>query len=281
MTAMIAGHRQLQAWAQQCPDNFASRAALVGAEIARVEGRLIEAELLYEHTMEAARESGFVSIEALANERASRFYAGRGLEKIARMYMQDARYGYLRWGADGKVRQLEARYPWLRDKEPAPDPASTMATPVQHLDIATVLKVSQAVSGEIVLEKLIDRVMATAIEQAGAERGLLILSGDGGHRIAAQATTGGNTLQLHDVPVSPSLLPESILYHVLRTQESVFLDDATAPLAAPFATDPYLLARRVRSVLCLPLINQATLVGVLYLENSLAAHVIKIGRAHV
>ena len=273
LSAMMAAHRQLQAWAQQCPDNFASRAALVAAEIARVEGRLIEAELLYEQAMEAARESGFIHIEALANERASRFYAGRGLEKIARMYMQDARYGYVRWGADGKVRQLEARYPWLRDKELAPGPASTMATPVQQLDIATVLKVSQAVSGEIVLEKLIDRVMATAIEQAGAERGLLILSGDGGLRIAAQATTGGSTLQSHDVPVSPTLLPESILYHVLRTQESVFLDDAMASVASPFVTDPYLLARRVRSVLCLPLINQATLVGVLYLENSLTAHV--------
>jgi len=276
--AIREGHRQLQAWAQQCPDNFASRAALVGAEIARIEGRPIDAELLYEQAMDTARESGFVHVEALANELASRFYAARGLEKIARMYMQDACYGYLRWGADGKVRQLEAQYPWLREKEPAPGPATTMATPVEHLDIATVLKVSQAVSGEIVLEKLIDRVMATAIEQAGAERGLLILSTGEGHRIAAQATTGGSTTQLRDAPVSSTLLPESILYHVLRTQESVFLDDAMAPAGAAFAADPYFRQRPVRSILCLPLINQATLVGVLYLENSLAAHVFSPNR---
>ncbi|WP_413770131.1 hypothetical protein, partial [Vibrio vulnificus] len=92
---------------------------------------------------------------------ASRFYAARGFGKIARVYLQDARYGYQRWGAEGKVRQLENKYPSLRAEEPALGPTTTMATPVEHLDLATVLKVSQAVSGEIVLEKLIDMVMGT------------------------------------------------------------------------------------------------------------------------
>ncbi|KGU82893.1 trifunctional serine/threonine-protein kinase/ATP-binding protein/sensor histidine kinase [Pseudomonas mediterranea] len=279
LIAMTADHQWLEGWARQCPENFASRAALVGAEIARVEGRVIDAELLYEQAMEAAQASGFVHVEALANELASRFYRARGFGKIARVYLQDARYGYLRWGADGKVRQLEDTFPALRADEPAPDPTTTMATPVEHLDLATVLKVSQAVSGEIVLEKLIDTIMGTAIEQAGAERGLLILSQDGEQRIAAQVSADGITTQLRNAPVSAALLPESVLYHVLRTRESVVLGDAL--IEAPFATDAYIRQQQVRSLLCLPLTNQAKLVGALYLENNLAPQVFSPGRIAV
>jgi len=271
LIVMAANHQQLQTWAQQCPENFASRAALVGAEIARVEGRVLEAEALYEQAIHMAQDSGFVHVEALANELASRFYATRGFARIARVYLQDARYGYLRWGADGKVRQLDMCYPLQRTEEPRLGPTTTMAAPVEHLDLATVIKVSQAVSGEIVLEKLIDRVMRTAIEQAGAERGVLILSDGGEPRIAAQVTTGGDSTQLRDVPVSAALLPESILYHVLRTQESFVLDDAMAE--APFAADPYIRQQRARSILCLPLMSQAKLAGALYLENNLATGV--------
>ncbi|VVP68055.1 Adaptive-response sensory-kinase SasA [Pseudomonas fluorescens] len=279
LEAMAGDHWQLQSWAQQCPENFASRAALVGAEMARVEGRVVDAELLYEQAITLAQESGFIHVEALANELAARFYATRGLGKIARLYLQDARYAYLRWGADGKVRQLEARHPLLRTEEPAPGPTTTMATAVEHLDLATVLKVSQAVSGEIVLEQLIDMIMCTAIEQAGAERGLLILSDASEHRIAAQVTTGDHATQLRDAPISSQLLPESVLYHVLRTRESVFLDDAVA--AQPFAVDPYIREHRARSILCLPLMNQAKLVGALYLENNLAAGVFSQNRIAV
>lgn len=277
--AMAADYRQVQTWAEQCPENFASRAALVGAEIARVEGRVVDAEALYEQAITQAQESGFIHIEALANELASRFYAARGLGKIARVYLQDARYGYLRWGADGKVRQLDAKYPSLRSGEHTLGPTTTMATAVEHLDLATVLKVSQAVSGEIVLDKLIDTVMCTAIEQAGAERGLLMLSDCGEHRIAAQVTTGNNATQLRDAPVSTELLPESVLYHVLRTRESVVLDDAVSE--APFAADPYIRQHRARSILCLPLMNQAKLVGALYLENNLTARVFSPDRIAV
>src|SRR5215475_558515 len=116
-------------------------------------------------------------------------------------------------------------------------------------------------------------VMRTAIEQAGAERGVLILSDGGEERIAAEAMTTGDAprLQLRDVPVSTGMLPESILYHVLRTRESVFLDDAAAE--SPFAADPYVRRHRARSILCLPLIHQAKLSGALYLENNLTAGV--------
>ncbi|TCG03231.1 hypothetical protein BZM27_50010 [Paraburkholderia steynii] len=132
-------------------------------------------------------------------------------------------------------------------------------------------KVSQAVSGDIVLETLIEMVMRTAIEQAGAERGLLILPDNGEQRITAEATTGGDAVvvHLHNEPVTPAALPESVLYYVLRTRESVILDDATA--APSFAADPYVRQHRARSMLCLPLTNQAKLTGALYLENNLTA----------
>ncbi|MGF6200024.1 PAS domain S-box-containing protein [Pseudomonas laurylsulfatiphila] len=193
---------------------------------------------------------------------------GRGVDPQG-LYLQDARYGYLRWGADGKVRQLEGRHRHLRNEEPAPGPTTTIATPVEHLDLATVLKVSQAASGEIVLEKLIDMVMRTAIEQAGAERGLLILAEAGEPRIAAEADTGNGTTQLRDGPVSAAALAESVLYQVLRTGENLCLEDASTDPA--FAADPYIHQRGARSILCLPLMNQAKLTGALYLENNLVA----------
>src|SRR6201981_2921074 len=191
--ALLAHHRELQVWAENCPENFEDRAALVAAEIARIECRDLDAERLYEQAIRSARANGFIHNEALANELASYFYAARNFEKIARVYLQDARYGYLRWGADGKVRQLDEMYPHLWKEERAPTPISTIGTPIEHLDLATVIKVSQAISGEIVLETLVDTLMRTAIEQAGAERGLLIIPRGGGLRVEAVATTGGDT----------------------------------------------------------------------------------------
>ena len=267
--AMGAHHRQLEIWAENCPENFENRAALVSAEIARIQGRALEAEHLYEKAIRSAHENGFVHNEALANELAARFYAARGFEKIAHAYLQDARYGYLRWGANGKVRQLDQLYPHLREKEPT----SMIGAPIEHLDLATVIKVSQAVSGEIVLEKLIDTLMRTAIEHAGAERGLLILPRGVEQRIEAEATTSGDTVivSLRDVSAAGAALPESIVHYVVRTRESVILDDASAQNS--FSADTYIRQHRPRSVLCLPLINQARLIGVLYLENNLTPHV--------
>ncbi|HEY3719905.1 MAG TPA: ATP-binding protein, partial [Roseiarcus sp.] len=271
LKALAAHHEQLRVWAQNCPENFGNRAALVGAEIARLESRELDAERLYEQAIRSARANGFIHNEALAYEVAARFYAGRGFEEFARLYLQKARYGYQRWGADGKVRQLEETYPHLRAEEAAPASTSTIATPVERLDLATVIKVSQTVSSEMVLEKLIDTLMHTAIAQAGAERGLLVLSRGAEPRIEAEATTSSDTIlvELCDAPVTASALPETVLHYVLRTRESVVLDEAASEPS--FAADPYIRQRQARSILCLPLINQAKLIGVLYLENTLGA----------
>ncbi|MCL6702845.1 ATP-binding sensor histidine kinase [Pseudomonas sp. T1.Ur] len=266
-------HAQLQIWSELCPENFESHLKLVKAEIARIEGRPLDAEAQYEHAIDAARRSGFVHIEALANELASNFYAGRGLLKVARVYMQDARFGYLRWGADGKVRQLDEAFSFLRTEQPPSSSTSTIVAPVENLDLATVLKVSQAVSSSIVLEKLVDMVMRTAIEQAGAERGLLILLDHGEPRIVAEATTemGATQLCLKSTGLNATFAPESVVNHVLRSGESVVLDNAATHIV--FAADPYIQHHRARSVLCLPLMNQAKLTGALYLENNLAVQV--------
>ena len=144
-----------------------------------------------------------------------------------------------------------------------------MTRPVEHLDLATAIKVSQAVSGEIVLEKLIDTLMRTAIEQTGATRGLLICPRGVEQRIEAEATTSGDSVivQLRDEQAGPAALPESMLHYVLRTAKSVILDDAAAQSA--FGEDPYIRERQICSILCLPLINQGKLNGVVYLENNL------------
>ncbi len=269
--ALATHHGQLEIWAENCPENFENRAALVSAEISRIEGRALDAEHLYEQAIRSAHANRFVHNEALANELAARFYAARGFEKIARTYLQDARYCYLRWGATGKVRQLEQLHPHLREQEPVPRPSSMIGAPVEHLDLVTVIKVSQAVSGEIVLEKLIDTLMRTAIEHAGAERGLLILLRGDEQRIEAEATTSGDTVIVRRGEAAASAVPESIIHFVVRTQESVILDDATAH--NPFSADTYIRQRHARSILCLPLINQSKLIGVLYLENNLTPHV--------
>ncbi|HTR13151.1 MAG TPA: AAA family ATPase, partial [Roseiarcus sp.] len=261
--------RQLRVWAENCPENFENRAALVAAEIARIEGRPLDAMDLYEQAIQSARRNGFIHNEALACELAARFYEARGNETISHAYMRNAFSCYARWGADGKVRQLDELYPGIREEERTPAPTSTIRAPVESLDLATVVSVSQAVSGEIVLEKLIDTLMRTAIEQAGAERGLLILARGAEQRIEAEATTAGDmvTVHLRDTRTTAEALPESVLRHVVRSGESVVLDDAAA--RPPFAEDPYIRERQARSILCLPLVNRGKLNGVLYLENNL------------
>jgi PAS domain S-box-containing protein len=279
--ALVAFHKQIEMWAEHCTENFESRAALVGAEIARIEGRTLDAMNLYEQAIRSAQANGFVHNEALANELASRFYAARDFQQIAQLYLRNARDGYLRWGADGKVRQIDAMHPRLRTEEHRPALTSTIAASVEHLDLTTVIKVSQAISAEMVLERLIETLMRTAIEQAGAERGLLVDSRGAELRIAAEAMINGNSVTTHlrDASISPASLPESVLHYVLRTQESIIIDDAKAQSA--FAADPYFSQQEARSVLCLPLVNQAKVVGVLYLENNLAPRVFAPARTAV
>ena len=272
MEALTRHYQQLEVWAEHSPQTFENRAALVAAEIARIQGRILEAQDLYEKAIRSAHVHSFVHNEAIANELAGRFYARRGYDKVATIYLREARYCYERWGADGKVRQLDQLYPHLRAEKSLSDATTTIETSVDQLDLATVIKVSEAVSGEIVLEKLIDTLMRTAIEHAGAERGLLILPRGDEYRIEAEARTSGSTVKvdLRQTAVTAADLPESVFRYALRTKEAVLLHDASGQ--SSFSSDDYLRERQGRSVLCLPILKQTRLLGMLYLENKLTRH---------
>ena len=200
----------------------------------RLEGRDLDAMRLYEEAIRAARENGFVQNGGLANELAAQFYLKRGIEKVAHSYLRDARYCYLRWGALGKVQQLDERCPAIEERASL-RPATTIGTSVEQLDLGTVMKASHAVAGEIVLEKLIKTLMMIAVEHAGAEHGLLILPHGEELRIVAEATNGrdGVEVQLRQAAATPAELPESLLRYVIRTQQSVILDDASSQSLFP------------------------------------------------
>jgi predicted ATPase/signal transduction histidine kinase/GAF domain-containing protein len=271
---------RLREWSENCPETFVDKYSLVAAEVARLENNDLEAMRMYEKAIRLARENAFVQHEGIGNELAGRFCLHRGFEKIAHYYLRDARACYLRWGASGKVKQLEQDYPEIAEQVSVRSP-TTISTPFAQLDLESVVRASHAVSSEIVLEKLIETLMVIAVEDAGAERGLLILPYGEEHRIEAEGRTSREKVEveLRRVPVTPSDLPESLLRYVIRTQESVILDDASAENL--FSQDTYIRQRHPRSVLCLPLVKQATLVGVLYLENNLTPYVFTPARIAV
>ena len=278
--AVAAHHRQLAEWAEHCPDNFENRASLVAAEIARLERRDVDAMRLYEQAIRSAHVNGFVHNEAVAWEVAARFYAARGFEKIPDAYVREAKSCYSRWGANGKVKQLDQLHPRLRE---APGlSASAMGSPrVEQLDVETVVKASQALSSEMHLPKLIERLMRIATEDAGAERGLLLLLRGNEPSIEAEAMTASGRVEVavrHAAVSSPDL-PESVLHYVMRTKETVLLDDASSDRV--YSKDRLLREKGSRSVLCLPIVNTQRLVGVLYLENGLAPFVFTPDRVTV
>jgi predicted ATPase/signal transduction histidine kinase/CheY-like chemotaxis protein len=279
---LLAAYRQqLREWAETYPPTFADKCALVSAEMARLEGRDVDAMRLYEDAIRLAREHSFAQNEALAHEVAARFYAARGVKTVAHACFQNARNCYLRWGALGKVRQLDQLHPAPREELAQPAPTATIGTLVEQLDVGTVVKASQAVSGEIELGKLTESLVRIAVEHAGAERGVLILFRGEELQIEAEATIGrgGVEVTLRHSTVAPIDLPESVLHTAIRMRQSVILDDAAS--AVLFSADVYVQQRRPRSVLCLPLIKQAKLVGALYLENNLTPRAFTPGRIAV
>jgi PAS domain S-box-containing protein len=269
--ALTTHHRQLEIWAEHCPENFENRTALVGAEIARIEGRELDAMRHYEQAIRSARQNGFVHNEAVANELAGRFYLECGLEKNGFAHLHDARACYALWGADGKVRQLDRLYPRVAAPE-GRRPTATMGALVEQLDVASVVKASQAVSSEIVLPALIERLMTIALENAGANRGLLILPAEDNYLIEAEAQATGDKIEvaLCQESITGTACPETLLRYVIRTHESVIVNDAAKPNL--FSEDDYLRGSQARSILCVPLIKQGQLTGLLYLENRLTSH---------
>jgi PAS domain S-box-containing protein len=267
---LLTTHReQLYEWAETYPPTFGDKHALVAAEIARLEGRDTDAMRLYEQAIQSAREHGFVQNEGLAHEVAGRFYLARSFETIARTYLRNARNCYDRWGAFGKVKQLDELYPQLQEKRDPASPTATIGESVGQLDVETVLKASQALSSEIVLPKLIEKLLRIAVEHAGAERGVLICIRGDELQIEAEATTSHGCVEVNvrQAAVTSSDLPPSALHYVIRTRERVVIHDAS--IAALYSEDEYVRQKHARSVLCLPILKQMKLIGALYLENNL------------
>jgi PAS domain S-box-containing protein len=279
---LLAAHqKQLADWSDNYPPTFGDKLALVSAEIARLEGRDSDAMRLYEEAIRSARTQGFVLDEGLALEVAARFYLARGFDAIADLYLRSSRSCFVRGEAKGKSRQLQEIYPQLRDELAPPLPTTTFGTTVEQLDIGAIVKASQAISGEIVLDRLVETLMTIALQQAGAERGLLVVLQDDALQVVAGAQTNRNAVEvtLRRESVASSDLPRSLLQTVIRTRQSVILEDAS--VGNPFSADDYFREKRARSVLCLPLVKQAKLVGALYLENNLAPHVFTPARLSV
>lgn len=266
----IAKHyERICLWAESCPENFANRKALVGAEIARLEGRWDDAQREYEQAIQLAHKHGFAQNEGLASELAGKFYAARGLTLAADAYLTNARACYERWGAVSKVKQLDARYPRLRGRTAVGSVSTRVETPIAQLDVSTVDKASQTLSSEMVLPSLLEKLMRLAVEHAGAERGLFIRLRDSELFVEAEASTGvGNVaVSVRTRPVTEADLARSVVQYVLRTRDRVVLDDAS--IESIDVHDAYVRERRPKSVLCLPVVKQDQVVGALYLENNL------------
>ena len=273
-----SNQEQMRVWAEACPANYGSKYLLVEAERARVARRDIEAMDLYDQAIASARENEFLLKEALANELAGKFHRSRGRNRVASVYLADAFYKYRRWGAEAKVRKMREEYPELAVQPPAlgaSDPLSGLGFSVsisgEKLDLAAVFKASQAISSEIVLDRLLDKIMKILVENAGAEKGFLVLKEGENLAVRAGYPRGvGETkpAAFQTVEECPDLSP-AIVNYVARTGENMVLGDAFRD--GRFTRDEYIIKNKPRSVICTPIDHQGELTGVLYLENNLSS----------
>ncbi len=274
---VAANQEKIKAWAEYAPTNYLHKFHLVEAEKCRVNGSKYEAIEHYDLAIELAKENNFINDEGLANELAAKFYLEQGKEKFAQIHLQEATYYYHRWGATAKVKDLETKYPQLLPKSSTTTNVTfTSATTIKStngsqsgeaLDLATVMKASQAISGEIMLDKLLANLMKILIENAGAQTGFLIWEKAGEWVIEASGNVDGDRVSVLQSILIDQNLPRSLINYVTRTQKTVVNNDAAKE--GRFTNDPYIKANQTKSILCAPLINQGQLSGIVYLENNL------------
>jgi predicted ATPase/C4-dicarboxylate-specific signal transduction histidine kinase len=260
--------KTLRRLAQTCPENFADRAALAAAELARIEGRVIDAQTLYEEAIKLARSQDFIHNEAVANEAAAHFYSSLNLQTPAEAFLQNARYAFLHWGADAKARDVESRMKiQVADRSQI---ALEASGPLEaRIDTRAMVTASHALSSEIVLPRLLEVLIVNVLELAGAERCIVALFKRGSLRIEAEAraSASGSMVTIQSQSLDEADVPSGILMSAARTRRAVLLDDALH--LGDFARDRDVLRHNLRSVLCMPLMKQSQLVGLLYAENNL------------
>jgi len=272
---------KMKEWAELCPVNYETKYLLIEAERLKATGTFKEAVIRYRDAISSAREYGLTHIEALANERAALLYLSEGIEEVARLYLNAAIQVYAKWGAAAKVMELESSYPSLVERgardlfdmhtraahshEPSSD-----TTPIL-IDISTVMQVFQAISGDIVLDSLIKKIMKMAVVNAGAQRGFLILDTEGTLTIEAVEEDGRESvwdlMQSFPLELCDELC-RTIVNYVHRSGVDVILGDALHEGA--FTDDPYIMARNCKSILCTPIMSKGKTTGILYMENNLA-----------
>ncbi len=272
-----ANQQKLQQWAEHAPENHRHKYELVEAERYRCLGQGTEAGAAYDRAIALAADHNYPQEAALANELAAQFYFIQGREKFAQVYLQDAYYGYFRWGATAKVQQLEQQYPQLSTasfntgSQTFGATVNATITSTAHigqaLDLATVLQASQAIASEIVLDKLLMTLVQILVRNAGAQVGHLMLTHEDQLLIEASADTESEQYSVLQSRSTDGQVPQTLINYVLRTQESVVLRHASQ--SGDFIQDPYFKTNQSQSVLCAPLLNQGQLSGIIYLENNL------------
>ncbi len=275
-----ANQEKMKVWADNCPANFLHKYLLVEAELARISQRYFEAVDFYEQAIATAKEAGFIQNEALSHELTARFWLSHNKVKYANLHLREAYYNYQRWGALRKIAELENQYPQIRNLSQLKssfieNPSITINTShgnrLALLDLATVIKASQAISREIVLDKLLSNLMKIVIENAGAQKGFLILYNETGELvIEAEASIDADevVVQQKIAIANCQTLPLTVIYYVERTHQDVVLMNAAQE--GQFTPDPYITTHHLKSILCTPIISQGKILGILYLENNLA-----------
>ncbi|MDJ0557386.1 MAG: AAA family ATPase, partial [Microcoleaceae cyanobacterium MO_207.B10] len=269
--------QQIKIWADNCQENFEHKYLLVAAEMARISGKNLEAIELYDSAINSASKNEFIQYEALGNELAAKFWFSQDKPKYAKVHLNEAYYSYQNWGATRKLKELEAQHPELRDllkiKSHIIDTQTTAfsdstSSPGESLDLATVIKASQAISSEIVLDKLLSKLMKILMENAGAEKGTLLLLTEGKLINVAKAIIDAEEIVVEKSQIDKSEdLPLTVINYVERTHQDVVLSNACAK--DRFMADPYIARTKLKSILCTPIINGGKLIGILYLENNL------------
>jgi predicted ATPase/signal transduction histidine kinase/tRNA A-37 threonylcarbamoyl transferase component Bud32 len=267
--------RRMKKWADNCPENFLHKHLLIEAEVCRAKGKHERAAALYDQAILSAREQGYIQIEAIANECAARFQLGRGEEAAGKAHLAEAYRCYAKWGASGKVKAMEEQSPGFR-RTNVSSPARSENPAAEHnvlgLDMLSVVKASQAISSSFDLDRLLENLMEIVIRHAGARKGALIMEKNGRLQIAVERSDISGETQVRERPVvdETAAYPSSIVNYVARSGEMVILNEPAE--GGEFAGDPYIMERKPRSVMCLPLIHQSKRKSILYLENNLSPH---------
>jgi len=277
-------------FAEHNPVTYLHQLLIIKAELQRIDGSIEETMNLYDSAIDSAKEFGFFHNEAFACELAARYFFSLNKERVGNAYIYESYQAYSKWGATAKVADLESKYPQLLNQKIIPGTYNSPAAITLHshqqmtseqLDLESVMKTSHILSGEIVLSKLLKKMIHILIENAGATRGLIILEKEGQWLIEAEGALDMDKVRISQaIPIKYSAqAPSTLINYVSRTKKNVILSDATQD--GDFTQDTYIVKQQPKSILCLPLLNQGILNGILYLENNLTTGAFTTDRLHV